>query len=420
MVAPESYELEERISNTKAAQVWLAKDLFGAPHVVKLAADTSHVERRFKREIEAMQMAAGPHVMPVLEFDDSYSWYSMPVASRTLYDTKVPTSFEECLLVLEAVTAALHPIHSRGQVHRDLKPQNILWLEDEHGARWVVADFGIVRNPAGLTTEQLTHIGGLTGSKGWAAPEQYGDAHGATNTADVYAAGAILSWMLTGTRPSYGHVVTPVDKPQLRSVLQRATSADPTGRYSNLEEFLEAVRDSAIASTASLESIVQTRDWRKVSPYVGQSGRLTQVLDVLPKLQHSQVHEWFKADRPGLVAAVIDACDNLRADTKNRPYGDIDKFLSWGVRVLQVLVGAGQYTASERVATALFRATSEIHQFQPAKVILDWVNGLNARAQQAMETAMHSSSSWGFFKGQAKNKWRSEAENDLTRRLQEE
>lgn len=417
---PDGYDLDNQISSTQSAQVWLAKDPSGGPVVLKLAANNSRVERRFKREIEAMRIAAGSNVMPVLDYDDSYSWYSMPVAARTLYDTAVPTSFEESLLVLEAVTAALYPIHSRGQVHRDLKPQNVLWLDDEAGGRWVVADFGIVRNPAGLTTEQLTRIGGLTGSEGWAAPEQHDDAHVSTITADVYGTGAILSWMLTGQRPSYGHVVKPSDKPQLRAVLQRATNADPTGRYPNLEDFLQAVRDSAIASTANLQSFVQAANWPQVSSCVGQPERLTQVLDVLPKLQQAQVHDWFQADRVGLISAVIDAWDNLSGDTYGRQFNEIDSFLSWGVIVLRVLVNEDEYDAAERVAVALFGATSGIHQFKPAKEIIDWLNGVNQRAQHAMETALHSSSSWEFFKEQASNRWKSKSENELVRRLRED
>ncbi|MDQ0635067.1 hypothetical protein QFZ40_002976 [Arthrobacter pascens] len=416
---PDGYELDNQISSTQSAQVWLARNPSGSSIVLKLAANNSRVERRFKREIGAMQLAAGPHVMPVLDCDDSYSWYSMPVAARTLYDTGVPTAFEECLLVLNAITVALNPIHAKGQVHRDLKPQNILWLEDEVGARWVVADFGIVRNPAGLTTEQLTRINGLTGTEGWAAPEQHDDAHESTITADVYAAGAILSWMLTGKRPSFGHVKL-VDEPQLRAVLRRATNADPAGRYSNLEYFLKAVRDSVIASTASLESLVQAGDWPRVSSYVGQPNRLTRSVDGLPKLQQPQVHDWFHADRTGLAAAVSDALDDLAGNTRGLPFDAIDKFLTWGVIVLRVLINEGEYDAAERVATALFGATANIHQFKPAKVILDWLTGLNKPAQRAMETALHTSSSWDFFKQQASDRWESKGESDLVQRLRED
>jgi hypothetical protein len=107
----------------------------------------------------------------------------------------------------------------------------------------------------------------------------------------------------------------------------------------------------------------------------------------------------------------------LRGDTYGRKFGDIDRFLSWGVEVLRVLINEREYDDAERVATALFRATADIHQFKPARAILDWLNGLNQRAQQAMEAALHSSSSWDFFKEQAEDMYRPKNENNLVMRL---
>lgn len=414
---PANYDLDDRISDNPGAQVWTAKDPFDERIMLKLSANATSVERRFKREIDALKTAEGHHVMPVLDCDETYSWYSMPIATHTLHQVPVPAPMDDCLAVLEAVTTALQPIHDKGQVHRDLKPQNILWLDNEEGARWVVADFGIVRNPVGLTTAELTHIGGLTGTKGWAAPEQYNDAHSSTITADVYAAGAIFAWMLTGTAPNYGHVVIPAVKPQLKAALKRATNADPTGRYSNLKEFLKAVKDSAIVNNFSLKSLVQAGDWPQVSSLTGQPEELTQILEVLPTLQETQVKAWFISDRANLISAVIDAWNNLRRDTNGRQFSDIDRFLAWGVVVLRVLVSNGDYDAAERVGTSLFRATTDIHQFQPAKAILNWLSGLNKQGQDAMETALHESGSWDFFRGVAKDRWPSNGENELVRLL---
>lgn len=422
-MVPEGYKLEDQIHTSRSAQVWQAKSPSGATVALKLAADLSYVERRFAREIEAMRLAAGPHVMPLLDSDDTNSWYAMPLAAGTLWevDPAPPTSFEASLQVLEAITAALKPIHVTGQVHRDLKPQNILWLDNEAGARWVVADFGIVRNPAGFTTQQLTQIGRLTGTEGWAAPEQHDDAHKSTIEADVYAAAAIVSWMLTNKAPSPGRVKYPDNAPQLKAVLKRATNGDPTNRYPNLEELLEAVRNSAVASTPSLDSLVSAGDWPKVSSYVGQADRRNQVIAKLPKLEQAQVNAWFKADRPGLVSAFSDALDNLRADHNGLDMQTkVDPFLSWGVKVLRVLINNKKYDDAEHVATALFGATAGIHQFKPATDILNWIDGLDKQAQQAMETALHSSiDTWKFFKSRASGRWESKSKSDLVQRLQE-
>jgi len=421
-VIPEGYELKSKIHDSSSAQVWRAKSPSGAIVVLKLAASDSHVECRFKREIKAMKDAAGHHVMPLLDFDDTDIWYSMPDAAKTLYEEKatLPTSFDESLRVLEAITAALHPLHLGGQVHRDLKPQNILWLEDEKDARWVVADFGIVRNPAGLTTTLLTEAGGLTGSEGWAAPEQYQDAHEATAAADVYAAGAIVSWMLTGVRPTFGYVRYPAAS-QLSAILRRATAAKPTNRYPNLDVFLKAVKASAATSTTSLSSLIEAGNWPQVSAYVSQANRRNQVVGALPKLNQSQVDAWFRADRPGLVLGVSDALDNLRDDHSGLEMkSQVDPFLSWGVRVLRVLVNNGEHEDAEHVATALFHATAWMDQYTPTTAILDWLDNLNKQAQQAMEAALHNSTdTWGFFKTMASDRWSSKSKSELLQRLQE-
>ncbi|WP_189636296.1 serine/threonine-protein kinase [Arthrobacter sp. NamB2] len=419
---PEGYELTSKVHEGSSAQVWRAKNPSGETVVLKLAASDSHSERRFKREIEGTRDAAGHHVIPLLDFDDTASWYSMPAAAKTLYQEKdtLPASFDESLRVLEAITAALRPLHLAGQVHRDLKPQNILWLVDEKGARWVVADFGIVRNPAGLTRTRLTADGGLTGSDGWAAPEQYQDGHKTTAASDVYAAGAIVSWMLTGVHPTFGYVEYPPAS-QLSAILKRATAPKPTNRYPNLDVLLEAVKVSAAASTTSLSSLLETGNWPQVSAYVSQANRRNQVVNALPKLDQSRVDAWFEADRPGLVMGVSDALDNLREDHSGLDMkSQVDPLLSWVVRVLRVLVNNGEHEDATHVATALFHATAWMDQYTPATAILDWLDNLNGQAQRAMEVALHNSTdTWAFFKSMASGRWPSKSRSELLQRLQE-
>lgn len=417
---PDGYSLTHQISSTESAQVWHALDPSGQPVVLKLASNDERVERRFKREVGALHAAAGPHTMPVLAFDDSLSWYSMPVAGRTLWECAVPASLDDGVLVIEAVAAALGPIHALGQVHRDLKPQNILWLDDGTFARWVVADFGIVRNSAGLTTEQLTRVNGLTGTQGWAAPEQYRDAHIATVTADVYSAGAIFAWMLTGDRPSLGHVSLPTH-PRLRAVLKRATNVDPNGRYATVDELLASVKASTAASSPTLEYLLETQAWMSVGAYLSANlARLDRIITVLPKLSARHVRDWCAVDQPGLSSSVIEIAEEMATDYSDLPYGDVDRFIIWGIAVLEQLLHDRKYGVAEEVASALFGATARIHQFKPATAIIEWLNKLDHQGQQAMETALYSSGSFEFFRSHANSRWRQRGANDLIVRLRGE
>lgn len=415
MAIPDGYDLGERISTTQTAQVWTSWDTSGQTVVLKIAADEPRVQKRFERELLAMVATANRHVMPILDYDSSHSWYAMPYASHALSEADVPCSVSECLEILEAVAAGLRPLHADDQVHRDLKPHNILWLDGQDGARWVVADFGIVRNPLGLTTSKLTHSGGLTGSAGWAAPEQYSDAHDATITADVYSLGAIASWLLTGQPPSYGHVTMPPD-PRLGAAIRRATRSHGPDRFANLDDFVKAFTKATRPFVGTFEALTQQGEWVELSAYIiGQPGEHTRVIRALPRVSQSDVNAWATADSAGMVDAVSD----LLGEVPGMSYRDMDPFLSWCVRVVRALVNANQLESAERVAAVLFGTTASVDQFAPARTILDWLAVLPRRPGEAMERALLSSDSWEFFQERAHDKFESYTDTELIAKLRQ-
>jgi serine/threonine protein kinase len=263
-------------------------------------------------------------------------------------------------------------------------------------------------------------VNGLTGTQGWAAPEQYRDAHIATVTADVYSAGAILAWMLTGDQPSLGQVSLPAH-PRLRAVLKRATNVNPEGRYASLDELLAAVKASTEASSPTLELLVETQAWSGIEAYVSANlERIDRIIRVLPKMSPRDVRYWCEVDQAGLSSCVIEIAEEMTRDYSDLPYGDIDRFLIWGITVLQQLLQDRKYGVAEEVASALFGATARIHQFKPATAIVDWLNKLDRPGQQAMETALHSSDSFEFFSAHANSRWKQRGENDLMVRLRRE
>ncbi|HET9957926.1 MAG TPA: serine/threonine-protein kinase [Polyangiaceae bacterium] len=108
------------------------------------------------------------------------------------------------MMVAQAVARA----HERGIVHRDLKPDNVLVTRGpRHGIK--ILDFGIAKapisllaslpKPAGSLTSQLvTELGTVMGSRPYMAPEQNGAAHAVTGKADVYALGVMLAITAAG------------------------------------------------------------------------------------------------------------------------------------------------------------------------------------------------------------------------------
>jgi serine/threonine-protein kinase len=123
--------------------------------------------------------------MPILDAADDRSWFVMPLALGNLEDlwSKATLGNDAEVVaagILDAVTQGLEPAHELGYVRRDISPRNVLALPDSinpSGRRWVVADWGIVKRPAGDTTHRYTRTGEGLGTAGFASPETWQDAH---------------------------------------------------------------------------------------------------------------------------------------------------------------------------------------------------------------------------------------------------
>ncbi|MCG6870660.1 MAG: protein kinase [Gammaproteobacteria bacterium] len=154
------------------------------------------------------------------------------------------------LEILREIARALDYAHTKGFIHRDVKPENILFREDG-GA--VLTDFGIAR-PLD-DSSRLTETGVSLGTPHYMSPEQ---ARGRNTDArsDLYALGAILFEMLTGHPPYtgtdsmsvvYAHVNDPVPRlpvhmSRIQPILSRMLAKKPDGRFSSSRELLSAIR----------------------------------------------------------------------------------------------------------------------------------------------------------------------------------
>ena len=236
----------------------------------ELAADIGFRER-FQRESHLAASIDHANVVPVYEageLDETLYLIMRWVEGtdlRTLLRTSGRVSPARAIKLLRPVASALAAAHTRGLVHRDVKPANILIArgDEEDDDHVYLADFGIARRTDG---ESATHTGVFVGTVDYTAPERFEGGRGDA-ASDIYSFGCVLFEALTGHVPYerltgiskiYAHVADPIpsvrdevpDVPeQLDAIVAKAMAKRPEDRFGSAGEL-----------TAGLGRALQTLD----------------------------------------------------------------------------------------------------------------------------------------------------------------
>jgi serine/threonine-protein kinase len=162
--------------------------------------------------------------------------------------------------IMGEILDALDHAHAHGVVHRDMKPANLIVLEN---GQVKIADFGIAR----VEASELTQTGAVLGTPSYMSPEQF-MGHPVDGRSDLFSCGVILYQLLTGEKPFTGESTTtimykvlreapvppsqlnPSLSPRLDAVLHKALAKNPNERFQSGGEFADAIR-SAIAEVRS-------------------------------------------------------------------------------------------------------------------------------------------------------------------------
>ena len=288
----ERYEVLERVGGGGMAEVFRARDSRLSREVAikilhaQYAHDDAFVER-FRREARAAASLHDPHVVEVYDAGSDGETHFLVmeyVPGGTLKDGlrlegRYPE--REALDIGAQIAEALEAAHARGLVHRDLKPQNVLF---DAAGKVKVADFGIAK----AAGDQLTQTSSVLGSPHYFSPEQ---AHGRVvdERSDLYSLGVVLYELLTGQPPFDGdspveiairHVHDePVPPRRLvpdigaatESVVLRAMAKSPLRRYQTAHEMklaLLAARDAMEQEPEALP-ILQPAGPQAASPLPG-------------------------------------------------------------------------------------------------------------------------------------------------------
>ncbi|HEX7937699.1 MAG TPA: serine/threonine-protein kinase [Gemmatimonadaceae bacterium] len=201
------YSVRRRIGGGGMASVYLAEHAqLRRPVVIKvlhghLAKDAEMMER-FRREARAASELVHPHIVPIIDAGDQGGvvFTVMPyLAGGSLAErvARGPQNPVEVASVVAQASTALDYAHRRGIVHRDVKPDNVLFDEDGHA---LVTDFGIAET---RSQGRLTASGRAMGTPHYMSPEQ---AMGklVDGRSDVYALGVVMYEALVGAPPFDG------------------------------------------------------------------------------------------------------------------------------------------------------------------------------------------------------------------------
>ncbi len=169
-----------------------------------------------------------------------------------LTQARYSVTAHDVLTVTQALAASLGSAHDVGIVHRDVKPSNLLIVNDNPtsattdprrgllaaGERLVLSDLGLAKDVganSGLT------VG--AGTAGFAAPEQLVPTTRITRSVDIHAATAVVFWLLTRELPTSDSAWTRIPGPLVPG-LRRGLAARSEDRFDTMAEWHEAIRDA--------------------------------------------------------------------------------------------------------------------------------------------------------------------------------
>ncbi|GII55775.1 hypothetical protein Pth03_41640 [Planotetraspora thailandica] len=197
------YRLLKRLGEGGMGVVHLALDARGRQVAVKVlrseVAGDDVARRRLSREVETMRRVRGSHIAEVVDADVTgrrpyiVTRYVPGRALDEIVKEDGPLPVNVLLKVARGVAEALTAVHAAGVVHRDLKPGNVLMVDEEP----VLIDFGIAQ---AVDATRLTQTGMFIGTPGYLAPEIIEGQEGGSEI-DVHAWAGTLLFAATGQPP---------------------------------------------------------------------------------------------------------------------------------------------------------------------------------------------------------------------------
>ena len=267
------YQIIKSIGEGGMANVYLAYDTILDRNVAvkvlrgDLATDEKFV-RRFQREALSASSLSNPNIVEVYDVGEDNGEYYIVMEYvegkhlKNLLKKRGKLTVSEVVDIALQITNGLSVAHDSYIIHRDIKPQNILILDN---GLIKITDFGIA---VAMNATQLTQTNSVMGSVHYLPPEQ-ASGKGATLQSDIYSIGILMYELLTGKLPFRGdnaveialkHLKEPMpsirdeipDIPQsVENIILKATAKNPKNRYADAREMHEDLKTCLDESRAN-------------------------------------------------------------------------------------------------------------------------------------------------------------------------
>ena len=258
------YEIIRSIGEGGMANVYLAEDtILNRKVAVKilrgdLANDEKFV-RRFQREAISASSLSHPNIVEMYDVGEDDGKYFIVMeyvegkSLKSLIKKRGGLTLPETLDIMLQLTDGIACAHNSYIIHRDIKPQNIIILDD---GRVKITDFGIAQ---ALNRHELTETNSVMGSVHYLPPEQ-ANGTGTTIKSDIYSLGIVMFELLTGKVPFKGENAVEIAIKQMKdpmpsvreykenipqsieNIILKATAKNPKNRYDSVLEMKEDIK----------------------------------------------------------------------------------------------------------------------------------------------------------------------------------
>lgn len=244
------YRVEKLINAGAMGEVYLAmQEMLERPVAIKVIAPSLSVDptfrQRFLTEGKIVAQLRHPHIMTIHTIGECQNQYYMVMeyvdggSLKERIQKGLPVA--QAVKILQQIASALGYAHRQGFIHRDVKPANILFRDDDNA---VLSDFGIAK--ARKDNVRLTETGLAVGTVRYMSPEQ-AEGKSLDGRSDLYSLGLVFFEMLAGGRPNRtldGFVERlPPALSRYQGILDKLLALNPDERFTTAEELINALEN---------------------------------------------------------------------------------------------------------------------------------------------------------------------------------